>query len=267
MIYLSLFLSLSLSASALTVRHRRTISNNNNNNNNNWNEAASDFKSLLKAITFNEPLPSHHDNPLQMTAPLASDQPLGLFIIAAESAPQPIIRKTEAKRSMAGAMSQEELMLLNFLVEQEEPSARVKADLKRADERYRSIQSERKKSQKVKSQKVKSQKVKDKSKKMKSVKSKPSQSKLSKPSQSKSKSKSFIDKLDLKGARNKLTISVAFAVIVTALFCIVVQLFRLFSRPESGTGFDRLARRSHVGGYERIALDVEEEDEAMPLNA
>lgn len=86
----------------------------------------------------------------------------------------------------------------------------------------------------------------------------------------------WMDELDLKSARNKITMSVAFAVIVTALFCVVVQLFKIFG-PGKTSGasatFDQINRRSGAYGYERIALDVDEHEDApmkgsesQPLN-
>ncbi len=280
------------SVSALTLRQRRS-----NDQSLNWNEAAEDFKAIIKAITFGEGFPKHQDGPLQV---IPKEQPhMELFILAAEGmspasmnhvsmakkSPRVALNPwmAKAKRSPSNsALSQEDLLLLNFLASQEEPSQLVQADLKRANQRYQSIISERKKSKKEKMKKLEKEKKIKKEKKMydfqmdskkgsKKMNSKPAKpakstkpSKSTKPFKPNKPTKPFLSRLDLKGARNKLTISVAFAVIVTALFCVVIQLFRLFSRPSRG--FEQINRRSGAVGYERIALDVDEEDEAMPLN-
>ena len=81
--------------------------------------------------------------------------------------------------------------------------------------------------------------------------------------QSDPKGKKWYEKIDAKGARNTLTLSVAFGIIVTALFCVLVQLFKLFANPKgsaSGNSFDQINRRS-THGYDRIALDVEDDEE------
>lgn len=301
--FLAFALSCPSLASGLTLRQKQRQQSNGNSGE--WMEAANDFKALLRAITFGEPLPSHHENPLQMVgmmdeepSALSDDGQLGLFIIAAAGANEneprfiqkkPSIlsntesrtkpksksksaifessKKAEAKRaltSVTSKLSQEDLMLLHLLAAQDEPSPRVKADLKKAHDRYQALVAERRKAKQGKAKGKGKIAIKANSKRPASGPKPAPKTKLDKTK----KNGGIMDRLDLKGARNKLTVSVAFAVIVTALFCVVVQLFRLCNRSSSssGRGFDQLMNR-RSGGYERIALDVDEEDEAMPLNA
>lgn len=271
-----------LTSSALLLASARALSLQRRQTDPDWMEAMNDFKSLVRAVSFGENIPlSHHEQPLQMMARRANG-PAAVFILDAKGPESPFKRKNPFRKwkgslnkstpqrpiqKMAAAKraATDEMALLNFLVALEEPnnnSVQVQQDLKRANARYQAIVNKRK-ARKLSKNKPGKNKTAKKSKNNSNNNKKMNAFMAKKPTHDKSKD-GF--KLDWKGARNKITLSVAFAVIVTALFCVVVQLFRLFVKPRSGSAYDQLNRRSAYG-YERIALDVDEDQEAMPLAA
>lgn len=274
--------SLLTTSAALFLAHANALSFQRRQTNPDWMEAMNDFKSLVRAVTFGEKIPlSHHEQPLQMMANRAENA-AAVFILDANAHESPFKRKNPFKKwngpktsspkrpiqKMAAAKraATDEMALLNFLVALEEPntnSMQVQQDLKRANERYQAIVNKRK-ARKLSKNKPGKNKTTKKTKKQPTSNKKMNSFMSKKPSHDNKSKDGF--KLDWKGARNKITLSVAFAVIVTALFCVVVQLFRLFVKPRSGGAYDQLNRRSAYG-YERIALDVDEDNEAMPLNA
>lgn len=269
-----------------------------------WMESLNDFKSLVHAVTFGDEIPSHHSNPLQLLVAGPQEQflfelPNGWFgkgrkkPIGKKSIPS--LKKSNKKpkfnggksRKMQSMMSSsmlhqnqdnDELALLNFLVQLEEPknrlhvqSAKSKKQLESlimAENRYKEI---KKKLNTHATKAMKSKRGSDKPLietdpyKMKSAKKIKKSHFSGNDGKSKKDKKKWYENIDAKGARNTLTLSVAFGVIVTALFCVVVQLFKLFAKPKNGA-FEQINRRSTYG-YDRIALDIEDDEESAPLAA
>lgn len=278
-----------------------------------WTEALDDFKVLVHAVTFGEEIPSHHANPLQMFAKKSADiqtakNPFELpgewfggkkgrkssggtsrkdLKKSKKHAKSKKNRKSSKSKKMKAInmqqlhkqQSPDDLALLDFLVQLEEPNTRASVQTQKnkkhlnslimAENRYNEIKKRISETQ-SKSQKLsllqRSSKIAAKSKNhpSKLFSSKPGGLKEPK----KDGTKNWYDRFDAKGAKNTLTLSVAFGVIVTALFCVVVQLFKLFVNPKggrNGSTFDQINRRS-THGYDRIALDVEEDEESAPLS-
>lgn len=171
--------------------------------------------------------------------------------------------KSKTPSEFRESQSFDDLALLDFLVKLEEPNHRAKVttpqnkkhleSLLMAEDRYNEIKKRINRSQKIKTEKFKAPIFK-------------SDQIKAKPIAKKKKEDKWYERLDAKSARNKITLSVAFAVIVTALFCVFVQLFKLFVKPKNrNSTFEQINRRS-THGYDRIALDVEEDEENTPLN-
>lgn len=269
-----------------------------------WSEAADDFKVLVHAITFGEEIPSHHANPLQMLAKRRIDSEFikNPFDLPDEWFGGKKGRKSSGRKSrkflkkskknskskknrkffnknmeslnsqqLLKQQSPDDLALLDFLVQLEEPRNRIStqshktkkhlSSLIMAENRYNEIK------KRISAAQAKSKKsfllAKSEMKNKKSAPFSPNSNK-----KDNSKDKNWYNRFDSKGAKSTLTLSVAFGVIVTALFCVVVQLFKLFVNPKgarNGGAFDQINRRS-THGYDRIALDVEEDEENAPLN-
>ena len=176
----------------------------------------------------------------------------------------------------------DDLMLLNFLGQLEEPVSRLSIQshsnqkhlnsLTMAENRYNEIKKKLKISGAIpkKGHLISSKSLND------FIETDPYKMKASKKITDKVKGKNsnnsgkkqWFERIDAKGVKNTLTLSVAFGVFVTALFCVMVQLFKLFASPKaSGSpgAFDQINRRSTYG-YDRIALDIEEDEETAQLN-
>lgn len=264
-----------------------------------WLEALDEFKALAHAITFGEQVPSHHNNPLQMMliheekdSKLSKPsfkipnvwiaEKTGVTLKSRSSGKKLKQMLTKSKKINQGKktmkmkpisslqirkqQSLDDLALLDFLVKLENPNSRVITQnsqnkkhlnsLIMAENRYNEI----KKKLKISKHSTKKGEMQSKSKKF-----------LIEPVKiisDKSEKKEWFRKIDEKSLKHTLTLSVAFGVIVTALFCVAVQLFKLFaSSKSSGSSgaFDQINRRS-THGYDRIALDIEEDEETTHLN-
>lgn len=274
-----------------------------------WTETLNDFKVLVHAVTFGEELPSHHSNPLQMMLIQESVEPnmaktpfkipKGWFGKRRGEKSKNRKSKNKSGKSrkskkstkanmqsisasqLRGQQGLDDLALLNFLVQLEEPNSRLSvqtpqtkkhlSSLIMAENRYNEI----KKKFKLSGSTSKKGRLSSKSKnilieadhyKMKA--SKKFTSKINESKSGSSGKKQWFKQIDAKGVKNTLTLSVAFGVIVTALFCVMVQLFKLFASPKasgSSGAFDQINRRS-THGYDRIALDIEEDEETAQLN-
>lgn len=273
-----------------------------------WSEAIGDFKVLVHAITFGEEIPSHHTYPLQMLAKRRVNSQLAKnpFDLPGEwfggkkgiksnggNSRMPVKKSkksskskknhksSKAKKSNAINLQQlhkqqslDDLALLNFLVQLEEPNTRASAQTHKtkkhlsslimAENRYNEIK------KRISATQTKAQRTSLLSKSSKlEMKNKKGPSKpFTSSKKDDAKSKKWYNRFDAKGAKSTLTLSVAFGVIVTALFCVVVQLFKLFANTKGGRNggaFDQINRRS-THGYDRIALDVEEDEETATLN-
>ena len=275
-----------------------------------WEDALNDFKLVIRAVSFGEPIPVHQTNPLQMMAfrprneemfKNPFDLPENWFGKKKKSSGKgrKLRRHSKSRKSRKNRSSRpsiqmnkleslraapirdhqnlEDLALLNFLVQQEEPSFRIAAagpavetnnektlaSLLMAEERYNEIIAQQNKSKKLRTMRSKLNGI-------ASFKNSNGGFKTgSKPTFKQSKeSKDKKTRFDGQSIKKTLTLSVAFGVIVTALFCVVVQLFKLFAGSKGsrngGNAFDQINRRSNYG-YDRIALDVEEEDENSQL--
>ena len=264
-----------------------------------WKEALTDFKSLVHVISFGEEIPSHHSNPLQILLQSSSSDskknpfelPGGWFGKRRNGnakksfvKPQKKFKKrrsSDLKKEMAKLMntsqlrneqSQDDLVLLNFLNQLEEPNTRASVQnpknlksLLMSENRYNEIKNKLGQSQRL-SKKSKFEKIFMKKPVFKAGTEFNIAKQAVKPKDENKKknegaNKKWYERLDAKGARNTLTLSVAFGVILTALFCVIIQLFKLFSSPKSNVNaFEQINRRSTYG-YDRIALDVEEDEE------
>lgn len=267
-----------------------------------WNEALNDFKSLVHVITFGEDIPSHHSNPLQI---LVQDENSGLGKNPFElpngwfgknknaykiNSKRRFDKKLKSRKntkkskksntkiqnfgaSQLHSQSADDIALLNFIVQLEEPhntrnimskNEKHLSALLMAEERYNQIKEKTKlskslpKKSKVFKSNSNSKVILDTNRvSFKNFNEKADNTKKN------PKDKKWYKRIDAKSAKNTLTLSVAFGVIVTALFCVVVQLFKLFANPKGSTGgsaFDQINRRSTYG-YDRIALDVEDDEE------
>jgi hypothetical protein len=271
-----------------------------------WTEALDDFKTLVHIITFGEDIPSHQSNPLQVmiqaegmkSAKNPFELPEGWFgkkklgrtnkkkfnnkikKSKKRKTSKPKNKNKLSKRAYISAsqireqQSIDDLALLNFLVQLEEPKSRAASiqsrqnkknliSLINAENRYNEI---KKKIGITPSKKI----MFSESKKPRKSFSKIFVSKSDNQTKGKkafnkndTKNKKWFERIDMKGAKNTLTLSVAFGVIVTALFCVVVQLFKLFANSK-GSGrsgaFEQINRRSTYG-YDKIALDIEDDEE------
>lgn len=269
-----------------------------------WTETLDDFKVLVHAVTFGEELPSHHSNPLQMMLIQESVEPnmaktpfkipkgwfgkrRGEKSKNKSGKSRKIKKSTKANKQsisasqLRGQQGLDDLALLDFLVQLEEPNSRLSvqtpqtkkhlSSLIMAENRYNEI----KKKFKLSGATPKKGRLSSKSKnilieadhyKMKA--SKKFTSKIYESKSGSSGKKQWLKQIDAKGVKNTLTLSVAFGVIVTALFCVMVQLFKLFASPKasgSSAAFDQINHRS-THGYDRIALDIEEDEETAQLN-
>ena len=296
-----------------------------------WTEALDDFKTLVHVITFGEEIPSHQANPLQVMIQAESMKAVknpfeltdGWFgnkrrgnRNSKNSSSKPKSKKgrksseTKNKKNKRNSrkiasisssqlreqQSMDDLALLNFLVQLEEPKSRASVQTRQskkhlsslitAENRYKEIKKKiainRSLSNSPKmSSKRSSRMNKDSRKSKKAVPvgkafSKVFISKTGKQikggqtsQNNEQKNKKWYERIDMKGARNTLTLSVAFGVIVTALFCVVIQLFKLFANTNKGSGnggaFEQINRRSTYG-YDKIALDIEEDEENGQIN-
>lgn len=278
-----------------------------------WTEALDDFKTLVRVITFGEDIPSHHSNPLQvMIQTEAMKSAKNPFELPEgknrgrinKNKPKKAIKKSKKRKASKSKnkknklhkkarispsqireqQSIDDLALLNFLVQLEEPKSRVSVQSRKnkknlsslitAENRYNEI---KKKIGMTSSSSKMSSKRSSRINIMTNESKKPGkafskvfvsksgdQIKGKKPSKKNdSKTKKWFERIDMKGAKNTLTLSVAFGVIVTALFCVVVQLFKLFAN-SMGSGsngaFEQINRRSTYG-YDKIALDIEDDEE------
>ena len=295
----------SVVSSALAAGYGNSLTAQHEKSGQEWTEAINDFKNLVHVITFGEEIPSHHSNPLQLLIQEADyeatknpfklpDGWFGIEINDNSQSRQHNGNKFSSKKKMSRikknekhykpksnkkgkfinvksktpsefreSQSFDDLALLDFLVKLEEPNHRAKVttpqnkkhleSLLMAEDRYNEIKKRINRSQKFKTEKFKAPIFK-------------SNQIKAKPAAKKKKEDKWYERLDTKSARNKITLSVAFAVIVTALFCVIVQLFKLFVKPKNITStFEQINRRS-THGYDRIALDVEEDEESTPLN-
>ena len=276
---------------------------------NDWEDSLKDFKLLIRAVSFGDPIPTHQSNPLQIMALRYQNEetfknpfelPKGWFgkkkktghgkkyrRLSKSKKPrknksvQSTMDKNKLESLRAGPISDhqslEDLALLNFFVQQEEPSFRVAAStgtksnnektlasLLMAEERYNEIIGQQKQTKKFKTKRSKLTLASKNPNGGFGTKSNPkpsSENILKKNKQSKTR-------FDGQTIKKTLTLSVAFGVIVTALFCVVVQLFKLFAGSKGsrvgGNTFDQINRISNYG-YDRIELDVEEEDENAQL--
>ena len=269
-----------------------------------WTETVDDFKVLVHAITFGEDIPLHQSNPLQVMLVQENVDsamkknpfkiPKGWFGKGkGTDSKNKKMKKQKKNRSrknrknkissnmqaisasqLRDQQSMDDLALLNFLVQLEEPNSRSVvqtpqnkkhlSSLVMAENRYNEI----KKKFKLSETSLKKNRLTSKSNNN-LIETNPFQMKASKKFTSKIRaSDSDKKQWHAKGLKNTLTLSVAFGVIVTALFCVVVQLFKLFASPKSSGNsgaFDQINRRS-THGYDRIALDVEEDEETAQLS-
>ena len=277
-----------------------------------WSEALDDFKVLVHAISFSEDIPSHHSNPLQIMMVKESVKtnmaktpfkiPKGWFgkknrctsknknlkkqkhIKSCKNGKSKKSNKLQSLSSsqLRDHQSFDDLMLLNFLGQLEEPVSRLSIQshsnqkhlnsLTMAENRYNEIKKKLKisgaipKKGHLTSSKSLNDFIETDPYKMKA--SKKITDKVKGKTSNNSGKKQWFERIDAKGVKNTLTLSVAFGVIVTALFCVMVQLFKLFASPKaSGSpgAFDQINRRSTYG-YDRIALDIEEDEETAQLN-
>lgn len=281
-------------SAALAVAHGKLLSMQRKKSSPDWTEALDDFKTLVHVISFGEEIPSHHSNPLQMLVMDTNselkknpfDLPDGWFGKEKKKERSNKKRKSDKKykskknskksksrmealspSQLQNQQSLDDLALLNFLVQLEEPNTRSTVQMPKnkkhlsslimAESRYNEIK------KKLSSPKKPAMSAKSKTPSKPLLKSDPKKAGNKKNNDSK-QGKKWYERIDAKGAKNTLTLSVAFGVIVTALFCVVVQLFKLFANPKgSGNGssaFDQINRRSTLG-YDRIALDVEDDEE------
>lgn len=297
---------------ALTSVQGRKLSAQRDKSSPDWTESLDDFKVLVHAITFGEDIPSHQSNPLQvMLIQEAADSnmakppfkiPKGWFGKGKGNNSKNKKMKKQKKNKtrknrknknstkmqsispsqIRDQQSLDDLALLNFLVQMEEPNSRLAvqspqnkkhlSSLVMADNRYNEI---KKKLQLTKSGPKKGRLTSKSRSNDNLIETNPYQAKASaskkfsiKGTDPKSDKTKWNKKIDAKGLKNTLTLSVAFGVIVTALFCVIVQLFKLFASPKSSGSsgaFDQINRRSTYG-YDRIALDMEEDEETAQLN-
>lgn len=267
-----------------------------------WNEALDDFKTLVHVITFGEEMPSHHSNPLQMlyvdteSATLKKNPfelPDGWFGNGKrkdKSSKKKSGKKSKSKKQskkfkkniskmqarlssseLKNQQSLDDLALLNFLVQLEEPKTRSTVQMPKNKKHLSSLIMAENRYNEIKKKLSVAKYFSKKPSFSKSSNNLLLKSKSSKPTNDKktktggSNGKKWYERIDAKGAKNTLTLSVAFGVIVTALFCVVVQLFKLFANPKgsgNGSAFDQINRRSAAYGYDRIALDIEEDEES-----
>lgn len=308
-----------------------------------WKEKAEDFKKLMRMISFGEPIPSHHDNPLQLfIQQIEAESEKNIFtsdatdtlrqskskqreennelmkhFINNKKPKNDNQRKNKSKRKSNIMKTEQrnyehandEMALLNFLVKLEEPQfraqtaqnqfsqqmkARRREALNNAENRYKEIKMKAQRPTRRSSITERSshkrpirfvisgndfkpellQERKPKFESLLKVPTKQKQATFENPKKKKnnvndngkgtgSGNDSWYSRLDLKGAKNKITLSVAFAVIVTALFCVVVQLFKLFASPKNSSGYSDHqvnANRRSTYGYDRIALDIDEDE-------
>lgn len=289
----------------------------------NWTDSLDDFKNLVHAITFGEEIPSHHDNPLQVMIRVDNmnsakakaknpfELPDGWFgkkkRRGGETSPNKKSKKSKGRKlskqrngnKMFGGIASinpsqfreqqsiDDLALLNFLVQHEEPKTRSSvqsrhmkknlSSLIAAENRYNEIKKNigisrsLKNNSKLSSKRLKMDINPYESKAFSKVfaDKKGNQHKKKQISmKTGQKNKKWSERIDMKGAKNTLTLSVAFGVIATALFCVVVQLFKLFVNPKgsgNGSAFEQINRRSTYG-YDKIALDIEDDEENGPSN-
>ena len=281
-----------------------------------WTEALDDFKTLVRAITFGEDLPSHHSNPLQImfhsdytdSRKARYESPGDRFgkkenggykknrlLNTSKKTKKRKALKTKnkkikfPKKSFIGPaeireqLNIDDLAFFHFLMQLEEPKSRVSVQshknkknlslLITAENRYNEIKKNIEKASSKMTSKRSSRiniLTKESKKSGKSfskaflTKSSDDQIKnIKKSKKNVSKTKKWFERIDMKGAKNTLTLSVAFGIIVTALFCVVVQLFKLFSNFKtsgSSSAFEQINRRSTYG-YDKIALDIEDDEE------
>ena len=272
-----------------------------------WTESLDDFKTLVRVITFGEEIPSHHSNPLQVmiqTEGMKSDKnpfelPEGWFgkkkrggtkknnsKKSMKKSKKPKNKKNKSPKMVYISPSQireqqsvDDLALLNFLVQLEEPKSRASVQtlqnrkklnsLITAENRFNEIKkkigipSTKMTSRRSSRTNLNSNKSKNHGKAFSKVfvSKSANQIKGKKPlNRNDQKTKKWFD---MKSGKNTLTLSVAFGVIVTALFCVVIQLFKLFvnSKGSGSSGaFEQINRRSTYG-YDKIALDIDEDEE------
>lgn len=280
-----------------------------------WIEALDNFKTLVRVVTFGEEIPSHHSNPLQIMiqtdtmSPVKNpfDLPNGWFgKKKPDGAHKKISKKLISKKGRKASkqkknkksktrkmssispsqlrdyQSMDDLALLNFLVQLEEPQTRAfiqspkkkkqLSSLVTAENRYNEIKKKISMNQSISNaSKMRSKKIsRIDSDSLKSKKSGKTFSKVfvQKSDKDGKKTKKWSERFNMKDAKNTLTLSVAFGVIVTALFCVVVQLFKLFANTKgsgSGGAFEQINRRSTYG-YDKIALDIEDDEENVQSN-